>query len=138
MNRPDANGGSGAEVRRPAGPMTGWQLVGNYGDIAADTTNPYNLVNTTGLTSSYWLVSAYNSGFASTAGITQSRGGLTNGDDYFKLFAAAGTTCATNLTNGKCSGSSSSVPEPASLALTSVALLGVAGLRRRGKSKLAA
>ncbi|MFK4705354.1 hypothetical protein ABIC83_002182 [Roseateles asaccharophilus] len=130
--------GSTTLTGKGASTMSGWQLVGNYGDIGVDTSNPYNLVNSTGLTSSYWLISAYNSGFAPTTGITETRGGLTNGDDYFKLFAAAGTTCATTLTNGKCGGSGSSVPEPASLALTSVALLSVAGLRRRSKSKQAA
>jgi hypothetical protein len=118
-----------------AATMTGWQLVGNYGDLTQDKTNPYSSVNTTGLTSSYWLISAYNSGFTQTSGITQNRGNLTNGDDYFKLFAAAGTVCATNLTNGQCGGSSARVPEPATLALTGVALLGVAGLRRRRDGK---
>lgn len=116
--------------------MAGWELVGNYGDFKTDTTNPYNLVNSTGKTSSWWLISAYNSGFAQSAG-RETRGTLDNGGDYFKLFAVAGTVCANNLTNGQCGGSSSKVPEPATLALTSVALLGVAGLRRR-KEKPAA
>lgn len=107
-----------------------WELVGNYGDMVKDTSNPYNLVNSSGKTSSWWLISAYNSGFTQSSG-RETRGTLDDGNDYFKLFAVAGTVCATNLTNGQCGGSSSRVPEPATLALTCVALLGAAGLRRR-------
>lgn len=119
--------------------MTGWELVGNYGNMVPDTSNPYNTVNTAGKTSSWWLISAYNSGFTG-ASYTTGSSTLDNGNDYFKLYAVAGTACATNLVGGVCGGTSGSgkLPEPATLALTSVALLGVAGLRRRSKAKLAA
>jgi hypothetical protein len=120
-----------------AGTMAGWELVGNYGDFIQDTTNPYNQVNAAGKTSSWWLITAYNSGFTQSAS-TANRGTLTGGDDFFKLYAAAGTKCTGSVdANGVCGGGNVKVPEPATLALTSVALVGVAGLRRR-KAKLAA
>ena len=118
--------------------MTGWELVGNYGDMVTDTSNPYNAVNAAGKTSSWWLISAYNSGFAQTATsgtsiATENRGALDNGGDYFKLYAVAGTKCTSTVDGkGVCGGTSTGkLPEPATLALTSVALIGVAGLRRR-------
>jgi hypothetical protein len=123
-----------------ANTMTGWELVGNYGNMGYDTSNPYNLVNSAGKTSSWWLISTYNSGFAqnttnsSTSIATENVGTLAHaGNDYFKLFGAAGTKCTSTVNaQGVCGGSTTtSVPEPATLALTSAALIGMAGLRRR-------
>lgn len=114
-----------------AGTMGGWELVGNYGDFIQDLSNPYNLVNSAGKTSSWWLITAYNSGFSQSGG-TENRGTLSTGDDYFKLYAAAGSKCSGTIdANGVCGGSNVRLPEPATLALTGVALVGVAGLRRR-------
>lgn len=131
-------------VGQAANTMSGWELVGNYGNMGYDTTNPYNLVNSAGKTSSWWLISTYNSGFAqtgtsSTSIATENVGTLAHlGNDYFKLFAVAGSQCTSGVSaQGVCGSTVSKAPEPASLALASVALAGVAGLRRR-KAKLAA
>ncbi|WP_457424579.1 PEP-CTERM sorting domain-containing protein [Roseateles sp. P5_E7] len=125
-----------ALIGQGAAAMAGWELVGTYGDMVTDTNPAYNLVNSGQKTSSWWMISAYNTGFSSAAGET--RGSLDNGNDYFKLYAVAGAKCTSSINaQGVCGGTTSKTPEPATLALTSVALLGVAGLRRR-KAKIAA
>jgi len=108
--------------------MSGWELVGNYGDLIQDTLSPFNTVNTTAKGSSWWLVSAYNSGFTG-AKETLNSSALDNGDDYFKLYALEGSKC-TSTVAGVC-GPGGSAPEPASLALVAVALVGGAAATRR-------
>jgi len=120
----------------------GWTLVGNYGDLQTDTTSPYTAINgatSTGVTgstptvtsssvgSSWWLIVAYNS---TLAGTTAKSGTLSNGDDYFKLFGVTTSVCSGSAATD-CGSTTKKVPEPASLALASIALVGVAGIRRR-------
>ena len=124
-------------VGQGAAAMTGWQLVGNYGDMGVDTSNPYNAVNTGqplgtgtggagGRGSSWWMISAYNSGYS---GAQETRGTLDVGNDFFKLYAVAGTKCTSSVA-GVC-GPGNQTPEPTSLALLGLGVLGVIGSRRR-------
>lgn len=92
----------------------GWLSIGNYADVGSKTNNSQAI--STATSSSWWLVSAYNSNL----------GGGTNlsaGNDYFKLLSVAGNVTTTNKT-----------PEPGSLALASLGLLGMLALRRRNKT----
>ena len=97
-----------------SGAMAGWELVGNYGDFIQDTSQPYNVVNTTGRGSSWWLISAYSSNYGGGSSL-----GTTG--DYFKLLAVA----SKNVTTPP------GVPEPGSLALLGAAVFGFVATRRR-------
>lgn len=89
----------------------GWKLVGSYSNAGTGNEN----INTGGFTSSWWIVSAYNSTIGGGQGWGTS--------DYFKLYSVTGS----KATNG--------VSEPGSLALAAMALFGVAAMRRRARSR---
>jgi MYXO-CTERM domain-containing protein len=91
------------------GPVNGgWKLVGNYAKGASSSSQSFD-INALNVSSSYWLIMAYNSAFGSGTGLDM-------GNDTFKLFSVAGST---------------SVSEPGALALALMALGGVAYTRRR-------
>ena len=97
----------------------GWTLVGNYADLAV---NIDKSVNTNNTASSWWLVSAYNSSFGTTTsdGSAVTGGGSVAGTlDYFKFLSVTGTP------------KTSKVPEPGSLALFGLGLVGLVASRRR-------
>lgn len=98
----------------------GWSLVGQLADLALSTNvNAPSATISTAVSSSYWMIAAYNSTFG--GGCT---GGVCgDGNDYVKVYSVAGNT-ANPPPPGK-------VSEPAALFLVSSALLGIAGLRRR-------
>ncbi len=92
----------------------GWQLVGNYYNVDYGPNN--GAVNQGGITSQYWLVGAYNSNFGnvfSGPNIDKSKG-----NDYYKL---KGVVVERPV----------KLPEPSSVLLLALSLLGLCVARRR-------
>lgn len=89
----------------------GWASIGNYSDLGTATAKA---INAGGVYSSYWLIGAYNP-------LANPGGGAVTGSssDYVKLASVSGVT--------------QQVPEPASLALFGLALLGMLTVRKQQK-----
>lgn len=100
---------------------SGWTLVGSYSNLVTGVAK--TVTNAGNISSSWWLVSAYNSGFGSSS--NSSTSGLDNNNDYVKLLAVAGSVVGS--TGGK-------VSEPGTIALFGLALLGTLAAGRRRKN----
>ncbi|MFM8900293.1 MAG: exosortase-dependent surface protein XDP1 [Burkholderiales bacterium] len=98
----------------------GWSLIGHYAGVASSSAQTL-AVNASNITSSWWLVSAFNSGFGGNTS------GFNNNNDYVKLLAVAGSACKPGAPG--CGGQQ--VSEPATLALFGLAALGIVAVRRR-------
>jgi hypothetical protein len=112
---------------------SGWTLVGSYD---GGTSTGSITINAGNVSSSYWLIGAY----VPVTGTCYKSNGTTGGtcdagDDYLKIASLNGTvaTCASNPTAPGCGGGGGHVPEPATLCLLGLGLLGMSRVRRTRK-----
>lgn len=105
----------------------GWEWVGDYANLI--TGSPVS-VNSNNKSASWWLVSAYNSAYSNVAHSNS----FSDGNDYFKLSGFAGNVIAPTPTPTPTPTPGTKVPEPGTLALFGIAMLGCVAARRKSKS----
>lgn len=112
---------------------SGWTVIGDYQNSTASATKTVGGVTSfvndktfaNSYYSSYWLIGAYNPLVG--AGVTTPGFTADTTPDYFKLASVAGTVCT--ATSGNC-GTTSKVPEPGSLALLGLGVMGALRMRK--------
>lgn len=104
----------------------GWEFVGHYANLLNNSAQ--NTIDTNGKTSSYWLISAFTS-FADGNGNDTNGSDLDFGNDYFKIAGLGGKTITPDEP-------SSDIPEPTSLVLLSLGLIGWRIMTRNDRRSL--
>jgi len=115
-----AGAGSVAGLTYAGLTSNGWSLVGHYNSNSSAGSKTID----TDIFSSYWLIGAYNG----------TGSGMDTKKDYFKLKSVTGATCADTPGGRGCGGHTppgGSVPEPGTLLLVGIGMLGLTRMKRR-------
>lgn len=115
-----AGAGSVAGLTYAGLTSNGWSLVGHNNSNSSAGSKPID----TDIFSSYWLIGAYNG----------TGSGMDTNKDYFKLKSVTGATCADTPGGRGCGRGTppgGSIPEPGTLLLVGIGMLGLTRMKRR-------